>query len=120
MFRVLVTATLITILQGCAASPGSSVDGNWDFSMSSPFGTVTADVVLITANNTLTGSFDLGNGRIWPIENGTVTGNEISFAIDRDGSPMVYQMSATIDGDTASGVARAMGTEAPWSMTRAQ
>ncbi|GAB5500534.1 MAG: hypothetical protein PsegKO_28450 [Pseudohongiellaceae bacterium] len=120
MLRVFVTATLISILQACAASADTSVDGNWDFSMSSPFGTVTADVVLITANGTLTGSFDLGNGRIWPIENGTVTDNKISFAIDRDGSPMVYQMSATIDGDAASGVASAMGTEVPWSMTRGQ
>jgi len=119
MPRILVTATLITILQACAASPSPNVaHGNWDFSMSSPFGTVTADVVLVTSGDTLTGSFDLGNGRVWPIENGTVSGNTIAFSVDRDGSPMVYQMSATIEGDTASGVAAAMGTEAAWSMTR--
>ena len=86
--------------------------------MTSPFGVVTASVTTIGTGEKLSGSFDLGNGRVWQIENGTVAEESISFSIDRDGSPMVYEMSAVIDGDVATGVARAMGAEAPWSMTR--
>jgi hypothetical protein len=73
---------------------------------------------MATDGDTLTGSFDLGNGRTWAIEDGVANGNEISFRIDRDGSPMVYEMSATVEGDSVSGTASAMGTEVPWSMTR--
>ena len=119
MFRIYLAVALLLPLQACASATDSNpIAGDWIFSMSSPFGTVNADVVLVTTGATLTGSFDLGNGRVWPIENGTVAGTRIAFSIDRDGSPMVYQMSATIEGDTAVGVARAMGTEASWTMTR--
>ena len=31
---------------------------------------------------------------------------------------MVYEMSGTVNGATINGIARAMGAEAPWSMTR--
>lgn len=98
----------------------STIDGDWDFSMSSPFGVVRAQVTLITEGDTLSGQFDLGNGRIWPIENGTVSGDSISFSITRDGPNLTYGMRADIDGDSASGVASAMGTTSPWTMTRRQ
>ena len=110
---------LIIVLAACSSNQDRSViDGKWDFSMTSPFGVVTASVTTIGTGEKLSGSFDLGNGRVWQIENGTVAEESISFSIDRDGSPMVYEMSAVIDGDVATGVARAMGAEAPWSMTR--
>ena len=66
--------------------------------------------------DTLTGSFDLGDARTWPIDEDLAEGNEISLRLDRDGSPMAYGMLATIEGDSISG--NAMGTEAPWTMTR--
>ena len=111
--------TLLTTLASCAAGPAASpVDGTWDFTMSSPFGAVNATVMMTTDGNTLTGTFDLGGGRTWAIEEGVANGNEVSFKIDRDGSPMVYEMSAIVDGDSATGVAGAMGTEVPWTMTR--
>jgi|TARA_B110000305_G_scaffold83129_1_gene93553 hypothetical protein len=94
------------------------VDGSWDFTMSSPFGALTATVIMAADGETLTGSFDLGDGRIWPIEGGVADGDEISFRLDRDGSPMVYAMSATVEGDSVNGSASAMGTEVPWEMTR--
>ena len=109
----------ILFLEACSSNQDRpEIDGKWDFSMTSPFGVVTASVTTIGRGEKLSGSFDLGNGRVWQIENGTVAEESISFSIDRDGSPMVYEMSAVIDGDVATGVARAMGAEAPWSMTR--
>ncbi|MDA7782400.1 hypothetical protein N9A05_02730 [Gammaproteobacteria bacterium] len=86
--------------------------------MSSPFGAVNAVVTLDTSDDALVGTFDLGNGRLWAIEEGVASTNEITFRIDRDGSPMVYNMSGTVNGATIVGIARAMGAEAPWSMTR--
>ena len=109
----------ILFLEACSSNQDRpEIDGKWDFSMTSPFGVVTASVTTIGRGEKLSGSFDLGNGRVWQIENGTVAEESISFSIDRDGSPMVYEMSAVIEGDVATGVARAMGAEAPWSMTR--
>jgi len=111
--------TLLAALISCTTAPSTSpVDGDWDFTMSSPFGAVNAAVTMTTGSGVLNGTFDLGNGRTWPIEEGVVTGEGLSFRIDRDGSPMVYDMSATISGDTINGTASAMGTEVPWSMTR--
>lgn len=110
---------VLSLLTACAATPtGSEVDGTWDFTMSSPFGAVNATVTMITDGSALTGDFDLGNGRSWPIEKGMANGNEISFSVDRDGSPMIYKMTATIEGDIADGSANAMGTDVPWTMTR--
>ena len=118
-FNTALLMVLLVTLASCAAGPAASpVDGTWDFTMSSPFGAVNAKVTMATNGNTLTGEFDMGGGRTWVIEDGVANGNEVSFKIDRDGSPMVYEMSATVDGDSASGVAGAMGTEVPWTMTR--
>jgi hypothetical protein len=97
----------------------SPVDGSWDFTMTSPMGSVTAKVLLATDGNSLIGEFDLGAGRKWPIEEGLVNGNTISFKVNRDGAAMTYVMNATIEGDSAKGVATAMGSTAEWSMTRA-
>ena len=111
--------TLLATLASCATSPAASpADGTWDFAMVSPMGSVSAKVIMTTNGDTLAGSFDLGNGRTWAIEDGVANGNVISFSIDRDGSPMIYEMSATIEGDDMTGVASAMGMEVPWTMTR--
>ena len=112
-------STIFIALISCATNASSSpADGIWDFTMSSPFGALTATVIMTAEGGILTGSFDLGDGRTWPIDEGVAEGNEISFRLDRDGSPMVYGMSATVEGDSIIGSASAMGTEVPWTMTR--
>jgi hypothetical protein len=96
-----------------------SADGLWDFVMNGPAGQVTAVVDLVVDGSTVIGQFDLGDGRVWPISNGTVNGNTISFDLVRGDSGVSYQMSATIQGDEATGTATAMGTTSEWTMTRA-
>jgi hypothetical protein len=118
-YSALFVSTILILLTSCSTNASlSPADGTWDFSMSSPFGALTATVIMTAEGDTLTGSFDLGDGRTWPIDEGVADGNEISFRLDRDGSPMVYDMSATVDGDSIIGNASAMGTEVPWEMTR--
>ena len=111
-------STLTACAIGTPATASLTADGIWDFTMSSPFGAVNAVVTLDTSGDVLIGTFDLGNDRLWSIEEGVASSNEITFKIDRDGSPMVYEMSGTVNGATIDGIARAMGAEAPWSMTR--
>lgn len=101
-------------------SAQDSVDGLWDFIMSGPAGDVTAVVDLFSDGSALIGQFDLGDGRVWPISNGTVNGNTISFDLVRGDSGVTYQMSATVQGDQVTGKATAMGTTADWRMTRVQ
>ena len=124
MVRPRIHTLLFSFLALSACSIGTpspappTADGTWDFTMSSPFGAVNAVVTLNTLGDFLSGTFDLGNGRLWAIEEGVASTNEITFRIDRDGSPMVYDMSGTVSDATITGIARAMGAEAPWSMTR--
>ena len=124
MVRPRIHTLLFSFLALSACSIGNpspappTADGTWDFTMSSPFGAVNAVVTLSALGDVLSGTFDLGNGRFWPIEDGVVSSNEIAFKVDRDGSPMVYDMSGTVNDATITGIARAMGAEAPWSMTR--
>jgi hypothetical protein len=103
-----------------ALNAQNSVDGLWDFVMTGPAGEVTAVVDFFSDGTDLIGQFDLGEGRVWPISNGTVNGNTISFDLVRGDSGVTYQMSATLQGDSIAGKATAMGTTADWTMTRAQ
>lgn len=98
----------------------TAVDGTWDFAMNSEMGAVNAKVMMKAEGAVLTGEFDMGNGRKWVIEDGTITGNAITFNINRDGASMTYVMSGSVDGNSITGNAAAMGTTVDWSMTRAQ
>ena len=97
----------------------SPFDGTWNFSMDSPMGSIDAIVTMRAEGTTLVGEFDMGGGRKWPIEAGTIEGNQISFEIDRDGA-MTYVMSASANGNgnTITGTAMAMGSIAEWSMSK--
>ncbi len=115
---------ILAILALCAAAPlalTAEVDGDWDFSMASPFGQVSAKVTMMASGDKLTGGFDLGDGRVLEIQDGSVEGNTLSFSITREGAmTMTYVMSASVDGDSVTGTAAAMGTTAAWSMTRSK
>ena len=110
----------VVSLQACSSSNKdySPINGDWVFTMSSPFGELNADVTMQVARGSLQGVFDLGGSRVWPMENGAVSGSEISFNLDRDGSPMVYEMSGTVSSTIVEGTAKAMGTVVPWRMTK--
>ena len=113
---------LITILS--ALSPKlyaqMSADGVWDFVMPGPNGDVTAVVDLYADGTSLIGQFELSDGRIWPISNGSANGPTFSFELERGDSGVIYEMSGTVTGNQATGTATAMGTTREWSMTRAQ
>jgi hypothetical protein len=114
----LITA-LLTLLASSSLWAQSPAQGTWAFTMSSPFGVVNATVIMETDGDVLSGEFDLGEGRKLAIENGSIEGDTLTFIITREGMmTMTYEMRATVDGDSIKGIATAMGSDAPWSMTR--
>jgi hypothetical protein len=120
MTRLLLALTLAIGMTG-ATRAAAPLDGQWDFAMSSPMGTVEAVVTLKADGTTLTGEFDLGGGRVWSIDDGVIDGDRITFQIDRDrpsGGAMTYGMSGTLKGDSITGAASAMGMNVDWTMTR--
>ena len=114
--------SLIAALLLCSAIPAvraaqSPADGQWAFEMNNPMGSVSAKVRLKADGGTLTGEFDLGGGRVWPLENGTIAGETITFSLDRD-KKMTYEMKGAIKGDKIVGAAAAMGATVEWEMIR--
>ncbi len=112
---------LVALLAACPAMAAaqSPADGRWTFTLSSPMGTVTANVEMKSEGETLTGTFEV-NGASWPIEKGTVSGDTITFVLNRPGATMTYDMLGKVAGDVVTGSAAAMGTTVDWSMARAK
>jgi hypothetical protein len=117
MRDVFTLACLLAATLGVAAQ--SPADGTWTFNLTSPMGTIEATVEMKVEGQSLTGTFDMGGGRTWPIQNGTIEGDLISFSLDRDGR-MTYEMKGTVKGETVTGTAAAMGATVEWTMARAK
>ena len=117
--KVKLLTALLTLLASSSLWAQSPAQGTWAFTMNSPFGAVNATVMMEAEGGVLSGEFDLGGGRKLAIENGSIEGDTLTFSITREGMmTMTYEMRATVDDDSIKGVAKAMGSEAPWSMTR--
>jgi hypothetical protein len=116
--RYLFLAALFAALPAVALAQ-SPADGRWTFTLSSPMGTVSANVEMKAEGETLTGTFEV-NGTSWPIEKGTVSGDTITFVLNRPGATMTYEMSGKVAGDVVTGSAAAMGATVDWSMARAK
>jgi hypothetical protein len=114
--RYIVLAALL-VASSVIARAQSAADGAWTFTLNSPMGTVSAKVELKTEGETLSGTFDV-NGASWPIEQGTVKGDTITFVLNRPGASMSYDMQGKITGDNVTGSAAAMGTTVDWTMAR--
>lgn len=116
-FLTALTLACLCVVVG-AESPA---DGAWTFTMSSPMGAVEATVQMTADGEKLTGTFDLGGGRVWTMKDGTIKGGDIAFVLERDrpsGGTMAYEMKGTIKGDAIAGTASAMGNTVDWSMAR--
>lgn len=112
--------TALLVASAMVGAPAQSgLDGKWAFEMNSPMGSVTAQVELKAEGGKLTGQFDMGGGRVWPVENGTVDGDTFAFTINRD-DRMTYEMKGKLTGDKIDGAAGAMGTTVEWVMLRAK
>lgn len=115
MRTLLIALTLVAA--PALAQAQSAADGAWTFVLNSPMGTVTAKVEIQTEGEKLTGTFEV-NGTSWPMEQGAIKGDTLTFVLNRPGASMSYEMMGTLSGDAIAGKAAAMGTTVDWSMSR--
>jgi hypothetical protein len=86
-----------------------SADGTWEITVKSPLGAQASTVVLATDGATLTGE-QTGQGETGPIYDGVVDGDSVSWWVNvTKPMPLKIEFTATIDGDTISGKAKAGG-----------
>ena len=91
-----------------------AIDGTWSIHFRTPGGERHATLLFATEGTTLTGSFDGA-----PLMDGHVNGTAISFAAQLT-SPFKVKIkaTATIDGDTIAGQAKAAIMTIPFTGTR--
>jgi hypothetical protein len=84
-----------------------SVDGKWNITVQTPMGAQSSTLELVTDGAGLTGS-QSGNGESGAIYEGRVEGDTASWKVDIT-RPMslTVSFSATVDGDSISGTAKA-------------
>jgi hypothetical protein len=98
-----------------------AVDGTWKLTVNTPMGAQESTLTLSTSGATLTGMQSAPNGGSAPIEDGEVSGNEVSWnASITKPMPMTLKFSGTVEGDKISGqVKLGMFGSASFSGTRA-
>ncbi len=81
-----------------------AVDGTWKLTVNTPMGAQESTLVISTAGGTLTGTQSAGHGEGRPIDEPTVSGNDISWkaSITKPMS-MTLTFSGTVEGDNLSG-----------------
>jgi hypothetical protein len=81
-----------------------SVDGSWKITVQTPMGPQDSTLNLTSEGSALKGSQVAPNGGSADIEDGSITGDEVSWnARITKPIPMTISFSGTIDGDTISG-----------------
>jgi len=96
-----------------------SADGTWNVTMTTPMGSQSGTLELKANGATLEGTMTGPQG-VAPIEDGTIDGDALSWAITAQQMAMKIAFTATLDGDAISGEAElgAFG-KATFSGTRA-
>jgi hypothetical protein len=97
-----------------------SADGTWNITVQTPMGAQSSTVELVTAGTSLTGT-QSGNGESGQIYDGAVDGDVASWKVDIT-RPLALTVSftATVEGDSISGTARAgVFPPSPFSGSRA-
>ena len=71
---------------------------------SAKYGSVpqTAQMTLLHAGSTVSGTLKLGNGAVWKITSGSVSGSAITFALDNGSTRSLAQSSSQLQGKITS------------------
>ncbi len=85
-----------------AALLAADATGSWSGNVTIGGETRSAYAVLKQSGANLTGTAGPGEGEQWPIQNGKIEGNKVSFAVS-DPNGAVYKVSVTLDGNKAAG-----------------
>ena len=84
-----------------------AVDGTWKLTIDTPMGAQESTLVVSCAGNTLTGTQSAGSSEGREIQDGSISGNNVSWksSINRP-MPMTLEFSATVEGDKMSGTVK--------------
>ena len=116
---LLAGAALLAFAAPALAQETADIAGEWEITAESPRGTQTRVVTFEQDGNSLTGEMETQMGS-WPIENGSVNGNEISFTMvfTRGDRSMEMTYTGTVEGDEMSGKFVTPRGEVPWTAKR--
>jgi hypothetical protein len=97
-----------------------SVDGTWNITVQTPMGAQSSTVELVADGANLTGT-QSGNGESGPIYDGQIDGEVATWKVDITRPlPLTVTFTATVDGESISGTARAGAfPPSPFSGSRA-
>lgn len=80
------------------------IDGNWKITVQTPMGPQDSTLTLKSDGGKLTGTQVAPNGGSAEIEDGSLSGNDVSWnARITKPMPLTLEFSGTVDGDTMSG-----------------
>jgi hypothetical protein len=98
-----------------------AVDGTWKLTVNTPMGAQESTLTLKTSGANVTGTQTAPNGGSASIEEGSVSGNDVSWSASiTKPMPMTLKFSGTVQGDKISGeVKLGMFGSAKFSGTRA-
>ena len=97
-----------------------SADGTWNITLQTPMGAQSSTVELVSDGARLTGT-QSGNGESGPIYDGSIDGAVATWKVDITRPlPLTVTFTATVEGDSISGTARAgVFPPSPFSGARA-
>lgn len=109
--RIITSLTLI-LLFGCAShlladdNKPASIDGKWTWTYKTKDGKdAQAAIKLKQDGDKLTGAYVARDGKETPIENGKITGNALSFDVNREvnGERMLFKYTGKLEADAITG-----------------
>lgn len=91
--------------KGDLKKPVTDISGNWNLEIESPMGKVQSKLSITQENNSLEGKLSSGVFGSLSIENGIISGNEVSFSVTANlmGNETLISISGKIEGTKFSG-----------------
>jgi len=104
-----------------AQAQDAKVAGAWAMSFAGRGGTVMATLTLTQDGSALKGTMKIGDGMEAALDGGTVSGNDITFAVTRagrDGNPQKTDYKGTVAGDMITGTFMRGQNSVDWTAKR--
>lgn len=81
-----------------------AVDGTWKLTVNTPMGAQESTLVVTSSGGTLSGTQSAGSGEGLPIDEGTVSGDNLKWkASISKPMPMTLEFSGTVNGNSMTG-----------------
>jgi hypothetical protein len=112
-------AALFAVVMVAHAQAPAKVAGTWQMTNQGRNG-VQTNTLTLTQDGTLKGTMKGMNGMEIPLDNGTVSGNNIDFTVTRQGrnGEVKVEYKGTVDGDTIKGTFQQGENSVDWTAKR--